>query len=507
MAEPALGSGARPPAPEFDDIQAIVRFGHGQLTAAAFWLLRIADPAAAREWLGSAPVTSAVSRNPLPDTALQVAFTADGLRVLGLPEAAIAGFSDEFKAGMAGDESRSRRLGDVGDNAPSRWRWGASGNVPHLLVMLYALPDRLAAWQREVMGPSWDDAFAPVKLLDTALLDGYEPFGFADGLSQPAIDWDRVGTPGELELEYRNVAALGEFLLGYPNEYNRYTDRPLLNPGEGAEAMLPPAEDDPARRDLGRNGTYLVLRDLRQDVRGFWEFLERHAAAFDSSAQEFAESMVGRTVRGQPLAHPSDRPIPGVPDDDALNQFTFASDVDGARCPLGAHIRRANPRNADMPGGPGGALSQLLRTLGFARGGVRDDLVAPARFHRILRRGRKYGNDGAPDGERGLRFVCLSANIARQFEFVQNAWLMSTQFGGLAGESDPLLGKRERLPGCPAADAFTRPRPDGVPARLTGLPQFVTVRGGAYFFLPGLRAVRYLVSMPGGRSAGQKDTT
>ncbi len=251
MAEPVLGSGARPAGSEsvaeFDDIQAIVRFGHGQLPAAAFWLLRIADPAAAREWLGRAPVTSAVSRNPPPDTALQVAFTAEGLRVLGLPDAVMAGFSDEFNAGMAGDESRSRRLGDVGDNAPSRWRWGASGNLPHLLVMLYALPERLADWQREIMGPLWDHAFAPVERLDTALLDGNEPFGFADGVSQPEIDWGRGAVAGELELEYRNTAALGEFLLGYPNEYNRYTDRPLLDPGDGRRDAAAPRRGRPGQ--------------------------------------------------------------------------------------------------------------------------------------------------------------------------------------------------------------------------------------------------------------------
>ena len=499
MAEPDLGPGARPAGAEFDDIQAILRFGHGHLTAAAFWLLRIADPAAAREGLGGAPVTSAVSRDPLPDAALQVAFTAEGLCELGLPQTVMAGFSDEFNAGMAGDESRSRRLGDIGDDAPSRWRWGVSGNIPHMLVMLYALPDRLEAWRREIMGPLWDQAFAPVALLDTAPLDGYEPFGFADGLSQPAIDWDRTAAPGELELEYRNLAALGEFLLGYPNEYGRYTDRPLLDPGAGAAMALPPAEDDPGKRDLGRNGTYLVLRDLRQDVGGFWQFVERNAALFGLPARELAEGMVGRSMRGEPLAHPGDRPIPGVPAGDALNDFTFAGDADGAVCPLGAHIRRANPRNADMPGGPGGPVSRLVRTLGFIRGGVRDDLVAPARFHRVLRRGRKYGGAGSPEAERGLRFVCLNANIARQFEFVQNAWLMSAHFGGLAGENDPLLGNRQPLPGCPAADAFTRPRPDGVPMRLAGLPQFVTVEGGAYFFLPGLRALRYLATTPGDR--------
>lgn len=107
--------------------------------------------------------------------------------------------------------------------------------------------------------------------------------------------------------------------------------------------------------------------------------------------------------------------------------------------------------------------------------------------------------DRADGEERGLHFICLNANILRQFEFVQNAWIMGTKFNGLSGESDPLLGNREPLPGCPATDAFSIPRENTLPRRITGIPQFVTVRGGAYFFLPSLRALRYLASL-GGRS-------
>ena len=94
--------------------------------------------------------------------------------------------------------------------------------------------------------------------------------------------------------------------------------------------------------------------------------------------------------------------------------------------------------------------------------------------------------------ERGLHFIALNANIGRQFEFLQNAWLANTTFADLRGETDPLIGTREPTPGCPASGAFTRPR-HGAPAdRVNGLPQFVTVKGGEYFFLPGLRALRYL---------------
>jgi hypothetical protein len=88
--------------------------------------------------------------------------------------------------------------------------------------------------------------------------------------------------------------------------------------------------------------------------------------------------------------------------------------------------------------------------------------------------------------------VCLNANIGRQFEFLQNAWLMNTGFADLRGETDPLVGSREPVPGCPASGDFTMPRAGGPAHRVTGLPQFVTVHGGEYFFLPGLRALRYL---------------
>ena len=105
---------------------------------------------------------------------------------------------------------------------------------------------------------------------------------------------------------------------------------------------------------------------------------------------------------------------------------------------------------------------------------------------------------GSAAEDRGLRFLCLNANITRQFEFVQNAWLARTKFDGLAEESDPLLGNREPIPGCPATDGFSLPRQGSVRQRLAKLPPFVMVRGGAYFFLPGIRALRYLAGSAAG---------
>ena len=152
-------------------------------------------------------------------------------------------------------------------------------------------------------------------------------------------------------------------------------------------------------------------------------------------------------------------------------------------------------------------LARLITLLGFGPRGFRDDLMSSVRFHRILRRGREFGPGLSPEDalapappnepERGLHFICLNANISRQFEFLQNAWIMSTKFSGLSGESDPLVGNRERVEGCPATDEFVMPQDGGPCRRVSGIPQFVTVRGGEYFFLPGLRALRYFAGAGG----------
>ncbi|MBT2324130.1 hypothetical protein J7E62_17410 [Variovorax paradoxus] len=476
MAEAAMNA-------EFEDIQGLVRFGYKHLTQASFLLLRVRDAGAARAWLASAPVTSAIVRKPPPATAMQIAFTAPGLRALGLAEDVIGGFSAEFLAGMGSDESRARRLGDLGANDPARWQWGgASQGMPHVLVMLYAVPGGLDEWLAAVRSQC-EAGFDLMARLGTSDLDGVEPFGFVDGISQPHVDWERKRPARDKEqFAYTNLSCLGEYLLGYPNEYGAYTDRPLLDSTRDPAALLPRAEDDAGKADLGRNGSYLVVRQLQQDVEAFWRFIDSQAGGDAALRRKLAEAMVGRTMEGAPL-------VPATAAD-PLNGFSYDGDPEGLGCPFGAHIRRSNPRNADLPPGSADPISRLVRTLGFGSKALRNDLIASTRFHRLLRRGREYG--GAPGEDTGLHFICLGANIARQFEFVQGAWLAGTKFDALAGEGDPLVG--HRLPGADGmpTDGFSIPVPSGPDCRLPGLPQFVTVQGGAYFFLPGIRALRYL---------------
>jgi deferrochelatase/peroxidase EfeB len=512
---------------DFADIQGLVRFAHNHLKAACFFLLRIEDSAAARAWLAdvtapqwdrgdtpAARITNAV-KGSLPDTALQVAFTYAGLKELGLDPAIGEGFPADFRSGMTGEEARSRRLGDVGANAPKSWQWGGPNKVPHVLVLAYAVtPDRLEGFKTEVKGRHWDTAFSGLDCLSTSDMQDHEPFGFMDGVSQPLIDWDRQKRARlENTVNYTNLAALGEFLLGYPNEYARYTDRPLVDAEKDPERILPLAEDRPGARDFGRNGTYLVLRDLQQDVAGFWQFVDRAARHDARERRRLAQMMVGRMMSGDPIVPLSAEAIAGVGPkltDVWRNQFTYGQDPDGTTCPFGAHIRRANPRNADFPTGTKGLLSKLIRALGFGGTHAHYDLIASTRFHRILRRGREYGALLEPDDavkenanrdDRGLRFICLNANITRQFEFLQTSWINNPKFDGLQ-DGDPLLGNRKPLSTGKRTDRFALPQVTGLPRRIEGLAQFVTVRGGAYFFLPGISALRYLAARSQSAAAG-----
>ena len=494
---------------DFDDIQGLVRFAHGQLASSAFLLLAIANSERAKRWLASAPITTAAARNPPPDMALQVAFTANGLVALGISPQIMGQFSREFTEGMAADDNRTRRLGDTGNNAPRSWQWGGShgDSAPHLVLMLYTRPERLDSALAALQDDLFCQAFNIQSTLITRQNRSTEPFGFEDGISQPLIDWQQaLSTDVHQRDRYGNWVALGEILLGYPNEYGLYTARPLLNPGDFHDSsFLPEALEEPQLKDLGRNGTYLVFRQLEQDVQGFWTFIDRQVGGNAEQRELLAAAMVGRHRDGTPVVDNSKIPIDGIDSNNSKNHFSYDDDPLGNRCPIGAHVRRSNPRTGDYPVGVTGIFTRLVRTLGFCPRHAGDDLIASTRFHRLLRRGRIYGpamsieealqsSPGQLPGERGLHFICLCANIARQFEFVQSAWNVSPKFAGLSAESDPLLGNRQVLLNSETTDKFTLPQA-GLPARvIDGLPQFVRVKGGAYFFLPGIRALRFIVS-------------
>ena len=458
---------------ELDDIQGLVARGYGTLRAATFVLLRIDDPASARAWLGVLAGEVATAERGDRSEAVHVALTHSGLRGLGLPEGSLAGFPDEFTGGMTTDHRR-RILGDVGENAPERWRWGGPTNPVDAVLLLYAEDQTaLGSLADQHAGPAALRAagLAEVQRLDTSPLEDTEPFGFRDGISQPLIA--ELGPPDRPGPPLHTVRA-GEFVLGYQNQYGQVAESPTVAAADDPGRVLPRASD-PKWADLGRNGSYLVLRQLGQDVDGFWRFVEQASRGDDLAGPDagtrLAAKMVGRWPNGAPLTRAPDHPVDDLSD---ANDFGYADgDAAGLGCPVGAHIRRANPRDAlDPESGPGQSVRSVNR-------------------HRLLRRGRAYGDPSDPD-ERGIHFICLNANIARQFEFVQHTWLNNPKFAGLYDDTDPLVATHQDVDGrtfTVQAHPFRQ--------RVTGLPTFVTVRGGAYFFLPGMRALRFLAGLPG----------
>jgi Dyp-type peroxidase family len=455
---------------ELDDIQGLVARGYADLNSATYVLLRVDTAEAGRAWLRTLldQVTPAPAHPQ--DSALNVAFTAAGLSALGLQDDVLAQFSNQFTAGMT-TSHRRRMFGDLGPSAPETWLWGGPATPePHILVALFARDTQTLNKRYGELSATLQGVSELTKLDAFTDLDGKEHFGFADGISQPTIEGlsSRTDVPP-------NTIRIGEFVLGYVNEYGLYTDRPLVETGGG---LLPRDVEGSGRADLGRNGSYLVFRQLAQDVRGFWGYV---ASLSDNPAHQtwLAARMVGRWPSGAPVTLAPDSDDPRL---SGANDFTYQyADALGLQCPIGAHVRRAHPRDSLDPA-PGTARSVELD-----------------KRHRLLRRGRKYGPPVAPDSlyaepphddpERGLFFICIGANIGRQFEFVQHSWVNNPKFDDLYDEPDPVVGYHP-----PEASNFTIPA-DPVRLRLRNIPQFVTTRGGAYFFLPGLRALRYLSSL------------
>ncbi|RKS80328.1 Dyp-type peroxidase family [Motilibacter peucedani] len=467
-----------------DDVQALVFQGYGKLRGACYLVLEVVDPARARGWLASlVPRVSAGSGRP-DGRAVNVAVTHEGLRRLGLAEASLAEFPVEVQEGMTSPH-RSRLLGDVGAAAPAGWEWGGPGSPsPDLLLLLYAPDDEQVARLRdEEAARAEASGLRLVRALDTHDLGPVEHFGFRDGVSQPAIAG--FGRPGPA----MHTVRAGEFVLGYRNEHDQVPPTPTVDAATDRLDVLP--ETAGGRRDLGRDGSYLVVRQLEQDVHAFWRFLDQCTRRADGSSDgaartRLAARMVGRWPGGAPVTQSPEHDDPALAES---NEFGYAADLAGHVCPVGAHVRRTNPRDS-LPPKPG-----------------TDASVAVGKRHRLMRRGREYGppvdlagvlaggelprwDDEAGD-VRGLHFLCLCADVARQFEFVTHTWALNAQFDGLYDDADPLLGGH-----LPTGHSFTE---QAVPVRrrTRGLPAFVTVRGGAYFFLPGVRALRYLAALGG----------
>lgn len=469
---------------ERKDIQGIVVSSYKHLPCAAYVLLRVADAPKARSWLAQRVTGVTNSENKHASLSINLAFTSSALKNLRLNQNVLDTFSLPFQEGMS-VPARARILGDNDENDPSGWDWGTVSNPVDILLLIFAKDEATlhSALERE-QSAFTAGGLEQVKILQAGRQpNSHEHFGFADGIGQPVME----GTGNKQRQLDRTHHATelprGEFLLGHPNVYKVIAPSPAVQAADDPQQLLPVIPADAAglnaeagMHDLGRNGSYLVFRQLSQRVAQFWQFLDKASASKGVSNPEARERLgakfVGRYKSGAPLV------LCPQQDNAALqneNNFSYyGKDPNGVACPIGSHIRRSNPRDSLGPD-PATALNSANR-------------------HRILRRGRSYGHrledvmvdDGA---ERGLHFICLNSDIERQFEFVQQTWINNPVFAGLDGEVDPLVGNLKK------GDSIFTVQAEPLRHRVHDLSRFVVMKGGAYFFLPSVQALKYLASL------------
>ncbi|MCP2276157.1 Dyp-type peroxidase [Nocardia amikacinitolerans] len=432
---------------ELDDIQHLVLTRVPAL-AGRYEFLSFASGDGGRAWLSAMVDQVASAADAQRSVATErrwvtLAFTWTGLRALGVPEQSLATFPEEFRQGMA---ARAGILGDTGLAHPDHWVGGLAGDDLHAIAILFAVDDaERDRWVRAHDRLVADCAGVTVlSSLDVGAVPpleyAHDHFGYRDRLSQPVIEGSgEQPTPGS-----GAPIKAGEFILGYPDE-------------DGPPVELPRPEV------LSRNGSYLAYRRLEEHVGRFRDFLAEHAETPEEQ-ELLAAKLMGRWRSGAPLVLAPEKDDPELGADmKRNNDFDYKRmDPYGYAAPLGSHIRRMNPR----------------------------DTAVNVRRRRLIRRGATYGPhlpDGVSDdgAERGIAAFVLCASLVRQFEFAQNVWVNDKTFRELGNERDPIIGNQD---GTLEYKIPKRP----IRRTIKGLPAFTTLRGGAYFFLPGLRALRYL---------------
>jgi len=479
-----------------DNVQGnILRGYRSNLCHVRHLILEVTERSSARRFLGAAVsggtaevprITCATGWGTLkPETCFNIGITFAGMRALGTPEAMLATFPTEYVDGMA---KRALKLGDFGDSAPANWSapFDRTDRV-HLIATAYAQqPEQLDQIKAEVAkafhvidfrdGRTRNDA----NVLGPAFRGDGSPnnrsfFGHADGISQPRFKID--GYPDINSSQ--PTSPLGTVLLGY--------DTPL----EGIRFRVPMSEE------LGKDGSFNAFRILAQDCWAFENYLTEAADALlelervkgpqvlpaggekairpglsrvGALREVVAAQMCGRWRNGTPV---DTSPFHPLPTDDltsaTLNDFTYSGET---TCPAGAHIRRVNPRDGKI----------VQRAANHTR--------------RLVRRSMPYGPDfdaaNPDDAPRGLLGNFIGASIGAQFEAVMCDWLnLGLHDPSITRRNDPLIGANT-----PETSVFDLRLMEGTPYRLRGFPRFVRTKGGAYTFLPSLRAIRFLAELP-----------
>ena len=432
---------------ELNDIQHFL-LARTPALAARYEFLTFRNPASGRAWLsglidkvGTGKTVGSAS----PDSRwVSLAFTWNGLRALELDEASLATFPEEFRQGMA---ARAGIVGVTGANHPDHWVGGLASPALHAIAILFArdMAECERCKREHDQHLSRIGGVEVLSGLDLEALYPGEPrehFGYRDRLTHPVIE----GTGEEPPPGSLPPIKAGEFFLGYVDE-------------SGLKPLMPQPEI------LSRNGSYLAYLRLQEHVGAFRDFLRQHGQTREEQ-ELVAAKLMGRWRSGAPLVLAPEKDDPALGADmQRTNDFDYGKmDPYGYGCPVGSHIRRMNPR----------------------------DTADNMNRHQIIRRGGTYGprlpEDAPEDGvERGIAAFIGCASLVRQFEFAMNVWVNDPRFKDLGNERDPFVWTQDGT-----FDMTIPKRP--VRKKIKGLPAFTTIRGGAYFFLPGIRALRFLAT-------------
>ena len=448
---------------QLDDIQGFILRTY-RMPAFRTFVLKVQQPEGARRFLGSLvtgesgkpQLATATDWTVKPDYCINVGLTHGGLKALQVPPASLASFPEEF---IEGAVARAERIGDAGVSAPENWKDGLASDDVHALVFLFAANEGVLETVSSQVKELFGSGISILSVYDARSLPGdVAHFGYRDGFAQPAIEG---GLPPLLP-DVLPKAPSGEFLLGYPSQYNDFT-YPVPSPPE-----------------LGNNGSFVAFRILAQDCHAFEQFLDKAAAETGLDRELIAAKMCGRWRNGVPLSLSPDKPDADLPLE-KYNSFDYVPTPDvpdavddrkGYRCPIGSHIRRMNPRNSAVAGNSG-----LKR--------------------RVIRRGLPYGppyDPNHPDDriERGLLGLFIGVSLKDQFEFLMSDWANKGTFApGLKDTRDAVIGDNSS-----PDSKFLIPIEGQKPLVLSGLSRFVTTKGGAYCFLPSATAIRYISALP-----------
>lgn len=442
--------GTEPKKLNYDDIQGIILQERPTPYVGTYVLLSIDHQADGKMMLQRLldEVTSAGQwDNPHEGAWVNVGFTYQGLQKLGIPQDSLHSFDREFREGMA---ARAAKLGDINESSPEHWEDPLGSDKVDVALALFA-PTKEALLQAEEAAQrihSDLDGISVIYRLEVGMNpDGRTHLGFMDGISNPRIEGNHIPNAVGQESEIK----AGEFLFGHLNESGTITKGPM------------PVE-------LGHNGSYLSFRKLHMRVADFRSYMREHA---DNREEEelLAAKMMGRWPSGAPLSLAPEADDPALSNDvNRRNAFTYGDDLKGLKCPVSSHIRRAFPRDSLQ------------------------DSIVNVNIHRLIRRSTMYGpvlpkgvleDDGQ---DRGLIFAGICSSLSRQFEFIKTDWLNGGNFAGMSTEKDPITGKNE------GEGMFTIPDKP-LRRRVKGLPSFTLTKGGEYFFVPSMTALRWMAEL------------